>query len=94
MLAIIRMDNIDDIFYKISSGFIFGIHYGLEPTTLAAKLISRAYITDKHPGRVEFFDLSHSKIDKHSPLSTIRNITDKWIFGWTNLSPSLFKAKI
>lgn len=94
MLAMTKLESIDDIFYKISSGFFFGLYYSLEPTSLAAKLMSRAYTNDRHPGKVEFFDLSKYKIGKKSPLNTIRTFTNRWNFEWTNLSPQSFKSSI
>lgn len=94
MLSIAKLESIDDIFYKISSGFVFGLYYNLEPTSLAAKLMSRAYTNDRHPGKVEFFDLSRYKIGKKSPLNTVRTFTNRWNFEWTNLSPQSFKSSI
>jgi len=89
-----QVEPIDNILFKRTSGLIFGIYNCLEPTQLAGKLMSRAYTNDRHPGRVDFFDLSRSKIGKRSPLNLVKTYTDNWSFEWTSLTPTSFKEKL
>jgi len=89
-----RMENIDNILFKRTSTFIFGIYFHLEPTNLAGRLMSRGYFNERQPGQIMFFDLSRTKIGRRSLLNQIREFTNAWSFEWTGLTPSLFKSNL
>lgn len=91
MLRKSGMENLDTIFFKRSSVFIFKLIHNLEPTRLAIDLISRSYQNERHTGRLTFFDISNSRIGKLSILNKAKYITDNWNFEWLSMTPENFK---
>lgn len=88
------IENIDNIFSKRTSVFLYNIIYKLDPTELAGRTLIRSYLNDRHPGRMTFFNLSNSKIGKKSILNNLKSITEEWHFDWTSLTPYSFKQKL
>jgi len=94
MLRISGMENLDTIFFKRSSVFIFKLIHNLEPTRLSIDLISRSYQNERHTGRLTFFDISTTRIGKISVLNKAKYITDNWNFDWLSMTPETFKKTL
>jgi len=96
MLGISGMENLDTIFFKRSSVFIFKLIHNLEPTRLASSNwpISRSYQNVRHTGRLTFFDISTTWIGKISNLNKAKCITDNWNFDWLSMIPKIFKKNL
>jgi len=89
-----HMQSIDHILLMRNSVFLFNIIKSLNPSRLACNLLSRAYQNERQLGRLTFFDISSTKIGKKSILNQSKNICERWLFDWVDLSTVSFKFKL
>lgn len=88
------LESIDDILFKRTSTFIFKLTYHLEPTVLVGNLLSKAYVNERFPGRMAFFDTSSSRVGRSCITNVAKNITENWNFDWVGLSIYSFKKQL
>jgi len=89
-----KLENLENIFFKCNSVFVFNILKELTPTRLACEFLIRTYADEKHPNRMTLFDLSKSRIGKKSPINQAKHVVEKWNFDWTNISIQSFELKL
>jgi len=94
MLKIAGMENIDNIYFKRISVFVYNIIYSLQPTNLAGIIISKSYTNERHPDKIFFFDTSSSKLGRTCITNLLKNYCDNWNFEWFGLNPDEFKRKL
>jgi len=86
-----KLDNIDDLFFKRASCFIFGLTFHLEPTELVGVLISKTYVNDRLPNRLVFFDTSRSRVGRACITNAAKHYSENWQFDWVGLTFANFK---
>lgn len=94
LLRVSGLESLDNILTKRASVFLFNIIYHLEPTDLAAKLLSKAYCNERSMGRLKFFDSSISRSGKKCITNFASKLVEKWKFDWFFLSPPCFKQRL
>jgi len=94
MLRITGLENIDDIFFRRTSVFLYNIIYSLEPTNLAGIILSKSYFNERHQGKLTFFDSSRTKMGKKCITNLIKSYSDNWEFDWLGISVHEFKRKL
>jgi len=89
-----NMQSLDHILLMRNSVFLFNIIKSINPSKLACNLLSRAYQNERQLGKLVFFDISSSRIGKKSILNQSKNICERWLFDWVDLSTVSFKIKL
>jgi len=56
--------------------------------------MSKSYIDERRPERVEFFNTSNSKFGKLCITNAAKKIVDTWDFDWLYLSFQEFKSRL
>jgi len=86
MLSCFQMEEIISILEKRTSVVIFKIFTNLSPFNLIHKFMSKSYINERQPERVEFFNASQSKFGKLCTTNAAKKIVNTWDFDWLYLS--------
>lgn len=94
MLRISGLENIEDIFFKRTSVFLYKIIYYLEPTTLAGTILSKSYFNERHQGKLTFFDSSKTKMGKKCITNLVKSYSENWDFEWFGISVQDFKGRL
>lgn len=93
-MEIFELEEIDTIFFKRTSVFIFKIITRLEPTNLAGKFLSKSYVNARNPERLKLFDTSKKRIGKLCLTNAAKRFVDTWDFDWLLISLPMFKSKL
>jgi len=88
------VNNTDQLFFSLTSGFIFSILTSCFPTDLFESLLSRSYFNERNEGRMVIFRDSKSRISWSNITTSAHEVVQKWNFSWINLSKNVFKNKI
>lgn len=94
MLSITKTEDIETIFFKRTSVFIYNIIYNLAPTNLTMIFLSKSYYNERHPNQIFFFDTSRSRVGKKCITNMLNNYTTKWKFEWFGLDLLNFKREL
>jgi len=94
MAKSLEMEDIITTFEKRTSVFIFKIITNLSPLNLTQKFMTKSYINERKPERVEFFNTSSTKHGKLCITNAAKKIVDTWNFDWLYMSLYEFKEKI
>jgi len=94
MLNEFQMEDIIVTLQKRTSVFIFKIITNLSPFNLIQKFMTKSYINERKPERVEFFNTSNSKFGKICITNAAKKIVDSWNFDWLYMTISEFKERL
>jgi len=94
MISCFQMEGIITILEKRTSVFTFKIFPNLSPFNLIHKFMTKSYINERHPERVEFFNTSQSKFDKLCTTNAAKKIANTWNFDWLFLTLQEFKTRL
>jgi len=94
LLETFELEEIDTIFFKRTSVFIFKVITQLNPTNLAGKFLSKSYMNARNPERLKLFDTSKRRIGKLCLTNAAKRFVDCWDFDWLLLTLQMFKNKL
>jgi len=86
--------NPDQLFFSLTSGFLFNILTSCFPTDLFESLLSRSYFNERNEGCMLFFRDSVSRTSWSNITTVAHEVAQKWNFSWINISKYVFKNKI
>jgi len=85
--------NLDDLFFRRQSLFLFAVLTTTLPSELFAYLIANSLFHERS-GNLSFFRESLSRFYKSNVVCLANTVVQRWVFDWFNLSKEEFKKKI
>jgi len=91
LLSKCSLERLYDILIKKNPMFIFKLTRFIEPAALAGTFLSKAYVHDRTPDKMIFFDTTRTRIGRSCITNLAKNIAESWTFDWIGLPILTFK---